>query len=180
LVDGRYADEANLSAESNSPETGSWISGSDELARRTSDFEAPANEGPKAAYSGNPLEVIVVLRTGRFGRADRLLRPRDFQRVADSGRRIASRYFVVLVASSGGESGGNRRRLGLTVSRRVGNAVVRNRIKRAVRSWFRQRRGYLEEGIDLVVIPRRGAGFLTPREIAFAMDEMLVSKREER
>ena len=48
-------------------------------------------------------------------------------------------------------------RLGLSISRRVGNAVLRNRWKRIIREVFRTRRSELPGGLDLVVRPRRGA-----------------------
>jgi len=47
-------------------------------------------------------------------------------------------------------------RLGLSVSRKVGNAVVRNRWKRLVREAFRRHRHQLPAGLDLVVLPRQG------------------------
>jgi ribonuclease P protein component len=55
-------------------------------------------------------------------------------------------------------------RLGITVSRKVGRAVVRNRVKRRVREWFRGSRAKLREGIDLVVIGRSSAIYLSGRE----------------
>lgn len=73
----------------------------------------------------------------------------------------------------GTASGGSRRRLGLTVSRRVGNAVQRNRVKRAVREWFRLWRWELEESIDLVVIARPGAARLSGRQVAEALCRQL-------
>jgi len=64
-----------------------------------------------------------------------------------------------------GESIPAPRRLGITASRKVGNAVCRNRFKRRVREWFRQRRHQLPESIDLVVIARRSGGQLAFREL---------------
>ena len=69
-------------------------------------------------------------------------------------------------------------RLGVTVSRRVGNAVVRNRIKRAVREWFRHRRGELAAGVDLVVIARQSSRGAAAGEIAGALDELLPLLQE--
>jgi ribonuclease P protein component len=51
-------------------------------------------------------------------------------------------------------------KLGLAVSRRVGNAVARNRVKRLVREWFRRNRAALPPATDWVVIARQGAAEL--------------------
>jgi ribonuclease P protein component len=57
-------------------------------------------------------------------------------------------------------------RLGITVTRKIGGAVVRNRIKRAVRETFRRCRHSLADGLSIVVIARSGAGDLGGAEIA--------------
>jgi ribonuclease P protein component len=105
----------------------------------------------------------VAGRTGRFTRADRLLHSREFQHVTRQGRRAASDAFVVLVVVDGA---GGRPRLGVTVSRRVGNAVVRNRVKRRIREWFRREREHLPAGAEVVVIARREAALLGFQEAA--------------
>jgi len=92
-----------------------------------------------------------------LGRAGRLRSSKDFRRVNRQGRRQASPHFVALLAP-GREP---HTRLGLAVSRRVGNAVARNRVKRRLREWFRCSRDSLPEGRDLVVIARRGAAELS-------------------
>lgn len=124
-------------------------------------------------------------RTGRFSRSDRLLRTRDFQRVSREGKRRVSRHFVVLVASRAEVSGvagrarHDRPRLGVTVSRKVGGAVQRNRVKRHVREWFRHARGSLGAAVgdggplDVVVIARRGADALGGRGVARELDALL-------
>jgi len=174
-VNGRRLDEADLSAESNSPEAKPRFSGQNELAGWSSNLEAPARKGPEATRCRHPLEVAVYKRTGRFERADRLLSSREFQRVGRIGKRVASRYFVVLLAATEKPSESGRRRLGVTVSRRVGNAVKRNRIKRGVRAWFQRSRYELEESLDVVVIARRDAAALSAGEITTTLDAMAVS-----
>jgi ribonuclease P protein component len=103
----------------------------------------------------------VTGRTGRFTRADRLLHSREFQHVTRQGRRAASDAFVVLVTLNGTGAGP---RLGVTVSRRVGNAVVRNRVKRRIREWFRRERARLPAGSRVVVIARKEAVVLSFQE----------------
>jgi len=92
----------------------------------------------------------------RFRRAKRLRSSKDFSRISREGMRVAGRSFVVLMAD---QRTGERdaARLGITVSRRVGPAVVRTRVKRQVREWFRRRATPLPAGKDLVVIARSGA-----------------------
>jgi ribonuclease P protein component len=117
----------------------------------------------------------VAGRTGRFTRDDRLRRSREFQHVTRNGRRAASNAYVVLM---GEPRGASRRRLGLTVSRKVGNAVVRNQVKRRVREWFRRERGALAEG-DWVVIARRPAVALDAAATARELESLAarVSRR---
>ena len=102
--------------------------------------------------------------TGRFRSSDRLLRPSDFGRVSREGRRVVDPAFVLLVARGSVGTEAPRPRLGITVSRKVGPAVDRNRVKRHVREWFRGSRGKLQAGVDLVVIGRSTAGGLSGRE----------------
>jgi ribonuclease P protein component len=119
--------------------------------------------------------------TGRFTRSDRLRASRDYQRVAAQGHRAASHEFVVLVAPAGPVATATAR-LGITVSRKVGNAVVRNRVKRAVREWFRAFRSQIDggtEGLDVVVIARRAAAELDSSRVAERLSSLLSRRPRE-
>ena len=89
----------------------------------------------------------------------------DFRRVLTRGVRIHTRNFILYVLHTPEKSS----RLGVTVSRKVGNAVARNRIKRCVREAFRLDIQAMDETFDLVVIaknPRKGEAKLTARTAA--------------
>lgn len=82
------------------------------------------------------------------------------------GCRIHTPHFILLKMPS--RSGFSK--LGLTVSRKVGNAVCRNRIKRLLREYFRQNRHYFDQPIELSIIAKRNAGDITARDVAQELD----------
>ena len=88
----------------------------------------------------------------RFGKAARILRRREFLAVQQRGERLFAGKLVVLALPAGGKGP----RIGVTVSGKVANAVIRNRIKRWVREAFRAVAADLPP-VDLVVIARSGA-----------------------
>lgn len=163
--------EADLPAEPDSPQAGAWLPCADEDPGGAHGPEAPEGQGAQAAGGYDAHQVGVASETGPFRRADRLLRSGEFQHVTRHGRRVVVRAFVVLVAEPQPAASGSRPRLGVTVSRRVGGAVVRNRVKRRIREWFRRDRRRLRGGLDLVVIARRDAARLTGAEVAERLRE---------
>lgn len=89
----------------------------------------------------------------RFAKAFRLRYQPEFDRVHESDYYVADQMLVVKAVFNGTDV----TRLGLSVNRRVGCAVVRNKWKRTIREVFRLHRSELSTGLDLVVRPRRGA-----------------------
>src|SRR5437870_4331667 len=85
---------------------------------------------------------------------EHLRRPADFRRVYDRRRSAGDGWLIVY----GCENGLPHLRLGLSVSRKVGGAVHRNRLRRLYREAFRLTRHEMPTGLDLVLIPR------SPRE----------------
>ncbi len=72
-----------------------------------------------------------------------------------------------------------RVRIGITASRRVGNAVVRNRVKRQVREWFRNVEVAGASGYDLVVVAKSGVGEWPTMRIRGELDRLVKSLLKE-
>jgi ribonuclease P protein component len=89
----------------------------------------------------------------RFQRGDRLKKRYEFRRAQLSGRRIHTPHFLIVVQPNALRN----TRLGITVTKKVGSAVERNRIKRVVREVFRRNRELFPASHDLVFIAKRGS-----------------------
>ena len=91
------------------------------------------------------------------------VRQRFLYRLAQNkGRRVSLRHFTVMVwVRAAVEVAEERARLGITVSKKVGNAVQRNRVKRVVREVFRRNQTLFSNGSDYVFIAKAGAADLS-------------------
>jgi ribonuclease P protein component len=90
----------------------------------------------------------------RFGKGLRLRKRWEFLAVQGSGRRWRGRHLVI-IAHRRDDDGPSR--IGVTVSRKVGVAVVRNRIKRLIREAFRLHQWEFPRSLNLVVVAKREA-----------------------
>ena len=103
-------------------------------------------------------------------REQRLRTPAEFRRVRDQAPRgWPSRFLVLYVAPN--EVG--HARVGITVSSRVGNAVVRNRVRRRLREALRARLDRLASGHDIVLVARPASADATWAELSSALEVAL-------
>jgi ribonuclease P protein component len=187
---GSVTDEAHVSAEQPAPEENAWISLAHGDTRGAKRSEAAATKGSQAVdRSSSPQTRAPIVNAYRkataneeecstpnqgvgykFGKDVRLRLRRDFVRIQGRGKKRHSPNFVVASASKA-SSGASR--VGFSVSRRVGNAVVRNRVKRRLREFFRLHRQELPSARDLVVIAKPGAAKLSYADLAKELREQL-------
>ena len=89
-------------------------------------------------------------------RRHRLSRSRDFDAVYRSGRSVSTRFLVLYWFPRDEDGDAGEPRLGLAVPKSVGNAVVRNRVKRQLRETWRGARRPRAPGHDYVLVARPG------------------------
>lgn len=106
-----------------------------------------------------------------FPKEVRLRRRSEFLRVQDRGLKITADCLLCLVLPNGRADGLTR--LGLTVSTKVGNAVVRTRTRRRLRELFRLQRATLPGGLDLVFIARPSAADADGPRLTRAWDRVV-------
>ena len=84
---------------------------------------------------------------------DSLKKNKDFQNVYRNGKSYADKYLVMYVLENGLESN----RIGISVSKKVGNSVVRHRLTRLIRESYRLNSNMFNSGLDIVVVVRNTA-----------------------
>jgi ribonuclease P protein component len=110
-------------------------------------------------------------------RRRRLSRSGEFERAYREGRSHASRYLVLYAFPR--ESGEETPRLGVSVGRKLGGAVQRNRVKRLLREAFWANAGQLPAGHDFVIVARPDAGPLASEKGESGIAEALGAVLEE-
>ena len=110
----------------------------------------------------------MVAAGAAFGRGDRLRQRSEFDRVRRSGASARGRL-ITLYESPNRTA---QRRLGVAVSKAVGNAVTRNRVKRLIREAFRTGRETLAAGRDMLVVARGAAAEATFSQIALELRDL--------
>lgn len=96
-----------------------------------------------------------------YTKKKRLLKRRDFVNLNQKGSRLYSKNFLIVIKKN--DLGFSR--LGITVTKKIGKAVKRNRIKRLVREFFRLNQHKLPKGYDILIISRADVSTLKFQDI---------------
>jgi ribonuclease P protein component len=117
-----------------------------------------------------------MIRHGRtkfeFARASRLRRSSEFKLVRESGKSWTGTYLILLALK---REAGLPSRVGIVTTRRLGNAAVRNRVRRRMREIFRLNQHQVREGYWIVTIARASSAFAAYQELE--RDWLRLAKR---
>jgi ribonuclease P protein component len=149
----RFDAEENVSTESGTSGQNPWVSVSNGHPCGTTSFETPPRQGPEAADSIASKAMQAPRSRESFPKKIRLVERRDFQRVYRNGRRERAAHFTVFFDCNQLSFS----RFGITVSKKLGSAVIRNRLRRIFREAIRKNRGLAIPGFDFVFNPHTAA-----------------------
>lgn len=112
-------------------------------------------------------DFLVSYKAGsNFPTLCRLHCRKEYDAVWKGGRKIHVNHFLIIVLQK--KCGPTR--LGLTVSRKIGGAVARNRLKRLLREYFRLSYNFLPPSIELLIVAKKGAASLTFEGVSKELD----------
>ena len=97
--------------------------------------------------------------------SESLKKNHQFQFVFRNGKSYANKYLVMYVKENGLE----KNRIGISVSKKVGNSVVRHRVTRLVRESYRLHESIFNSGLDIVIVARPGAATVGYNEVESAL-----------
>jgi ribonuclease P protein component len=109
-----------------------------------------------------------------FGRHERICKRKDYLTIYEQGVRSYSKHFTTIACRN---QAGNSR-LGMTVTKKVGSAVQRNRIKRLLREFFRLNKTRFSSSQDIVIIAKKDACALTFQDVCRELESLLIKKSD--
>jgi ribonuclease P protein component len=99
----------------------------------------------------------------------RIKKNEDFQTVFKHGKSIANRQFVIYMLQKPEE---REFRIGLSVSKKIGNAVTRNRVKRLIRQVFLEEKHRIVSGSEFIIIARKPAADMNYHEVKSSLNHL--------
>jgi ribonuclease P protein component len=156
---GGRREQEDISTASQEPTAYPRFSQAHEVALGARGDSPPSAQGSPTAHRLRLEEVgsalgaaaVVERRRERFPGAARVRRRPEYLEIQNRGRRVVGPNLLLFALPFAVPGGG---RLGVTVSKKVGGAVLRNRVKRWIRDCYRRRRPEFPRGLDLVVVAR--------------------------
>ena len=112
------------------------------------------------------------IKAQSFRRAEKVTNKSSYRIIYEQGVRRSSRFFTIVAC---GNSIGVKR-LGITVTKKTGNAVFRNRTKRLIREFFRRNKNLFPAGHDVVVMAKKNTPPLTYQETERELTELFTRK----
>jgi len=147
-----------------------WLSFENVHQRGKTGPESKTREGKKAIDRIIPKKRS--MQTQSFRKHVRIRKRRDYVTVYQQGVRSNSKHFTIIACKN--QVGISR--LGITVSKKVGSAVKRNRIKRLVREFFRLHASRLSTSQDFVIIAKKDASLLKYDDVCRELGSHLIRK----
>ena len=103
-----------------------------------------------------------------FKKEDRILKRSEFLELTRTGRKVQNDYFIALFRPGRRD----RSRLGITVTRKVGSAALRNRVKRWVREYFRLNRRQFHQNWDINIVAKKKAADLSAEKTFASLQDL--------
>ena len=109
-----------------------------------------------------------------FPKSERLRKRREYKLLFDRGRRFSSPY-LILFCRAGRKP---HARIGITASRKVGTAVVRNRVKRLIREYYRHHKDFFAAGYDYSLVVKKSFACLPKAAAEEQLTKLLQKTRD--
>jgi len=165
LGSGEWRDETNIPTSQSKKGEDSWILSPYADSRRQGGDKPQARTGEKKVDSGclrEGLKIDVIGADKRLTKNERIIHARDYEKIRSFGQRYKAGPFIVIVAKN--ELG--YRRIGISVSKKAGKSVVRNRLRRVIKEYFRTNKEKFPTSSDILFICRESVESIRPAELA--------------
>jgi len=154
--------EKNLSAKQLEKEENSRISFTNEHKSWKKDLKEKKTEKKKKDCS--------IKIDQSFPRDNRITKRSEFINIQKKGVKINTPHFVIFALKSTEKN----RKIGITVGKKIGNAVKRNQVKRGIREFFRKNKSFIKEGLNIIIIAKSNVSKLPLLEIGEEIKEGLI------